>query len=483
MPTPRELVKANTDLADQEVDRLERLLGSWQLVADLSFADLLLWCRRSAGAGYICVAQIRPHTAQTLHPDDEFAKEVSPGEVPALDRAFGQGAQERLTDSLSPDSGQVHLETIPILAGGKVAAVISKESAPLMDRRPGRLEQNYLECAAALWRMIEIGTFPFAGNELDPELAPRVGDGMIRLDSSGKVLYASPNAISAYRRLGIASNIEGEKLSEVGVDVTPASLALSLGVPAEGDVEVANRVVLQRAIPFVEGPRNKVTGGILLLRDVTELRYRERQLERKETVISEVHHRVKNNLQTIASLLRIQARRLPAEARQELEEAVRRIASIALVHETLSKEPGQSVDFREVAGRLVEMVQQGLIDPGRRIDINVQGDTGSLQPEMATPLAIVLVELLQNCVEHAFGPEGGTVTVRLSRDESSLHLIVEDTGKGLPESFGQPEMGLGLQIVGTLVESELQGKISLSSIGGTSVDVRIPLKARTGLGL
>jgi two-component system, sensor histidine kinase PdtaS len=476
MPTTlADSVRERIDLKDHEIEYLTRLLGSWQLIADLSFADLLLWGMMADGRGFICLGQMRPYTTQTLHPEDLFGRVIRVEEMPVVDRAYHESRSARLDEPVLLDGMPVRMEAIPVPVGGRVAAIMTKEGAPLKDRRLGHLEQNYLECATALGRMVAEGTFPFPGTALDPELSPRVGDGMIRLDASGRVVYASPNAMSAYRRLGIMSNIEGELLLDVEVDASASSIALKLGVPAEADVEVGNSVVLQRAIPLLSGPDRIVTGALLLVRDVTQLRHRERELRRQESVVREVHHRVKNNLQTIASLLRLQARRLPSEAKLELEVAIRRIASIALVHDTLSKDPTQDVQFADVAGRLVDMVAEGLVHPSGNIKINLLGgDPGSLHSDLATPLAVVLVELLQNAVKHAFGADGGVVTVNLSKHGDRLRMEVADDGKGLGEGYTVHGAGLGLQIVRELVESELGGNLNIVSDAGTKISVDIP---------
>lgn len=481
MSTLAELVGEHAELSEREVEHLHRLLSSWQLLADLSFADLLLWCRLADGEGFICVGQMRPYTAQTLHPEDVFGRIVRLEELPVIDRAWDEGRSWQRDEPVLIDGVPVRMEAVPVPVGGKVAAVLTKEGAPLTHRRPGQLEESYLECASELTRMVEEGHFPFVGEALDPETSPRVGDGILRLDQKGRILYASPNAVSAYRRLGIISNIEGEDAASLGVDTGPIQLALSLGIPAEADAEVGTTVVLQRAIPFFEGPARSITGGMVLVRDVTELRHRERQLQRKEAVIREVHHRVKNNLQTIASLLRIQARRLSSEAKGELEEAIRRIASIAVVHETLSKQSAESVEFSEVANQIVEMVAHGLTMPSKKVTFHVHGDPGKLPADVATPLAVVLVELLQNAVEHAFGRRGGTVEVSMSRENGRVRLCVKDDGKGLPKGFEMSSAGLGLQIVQTLVESELEGTMSVTSRSGTSVDLDLPARKRPGL--
>jgi two-component sensor histidine kinase len=480
MQTLTELVRDETDLRANEVEHLDRLLASWQLLSDLSFADLLLWCPLKSGNGFVCLAQMRPYTTQTLYPHDLVGNLLRPEELAVVDRVYHENRSWRSEDPLILDGVPIRIEAIPVPVGDRVSAVMTIHSAPFKNRRRGELEQNYLECAAVLARMVGQGIFPFPGDALDPELAPRVGDGMIRLNLLGKVMYASPNAVSAYRRLGVVTNLQGEKLSDIGVDASAAATALLSGVPAQIDVEVGASVMLQRALPFLEGRDRRVTGALVLVRDVTQLRYRERQLKRQQAVIREVHHRVKNNLQTIASLLRLQGRRVPIEARRELEEATRRIAAIALVHETLSKESGQNVDFAGVGGRLIRMVSDGLLHPDSRITLRLDGDPGKLHSDLATPLAVVLVELLQNAVEHAFDERGGTVSVSMERADGRLQMTVADDGKGLPEEFQPASSGLGLQIVVALVESELGGEFTWASDSGTRFCVDVPTERPAG---
>ena len=152
-----------------------------------------------------------------------------------------------------------------------------------------------------------------------------------------------------------------------------------------------------------------MTGGVLLVRDISELRRRDRLLLSKDATIREIHHRVKNNLQTISSLLRLQGRRLSSpEAKAAIDESVRRIRTIALVHETLSREAGDDVPFVEILRPLARMVEESLQSPDRPVRFRVQGDGGKLPAPMATPLAVVLTELLQNAVDHAFRGQAGT---------------------------------------------------------------------------
>ena len=203
----------------------------------------------------------------------------------------------------------------------------------------------------------------------------------------------------------------------------------------------------------------------MLLRDVTELRRRERELITKDATIREIHHRVKNNLQTVAALLRLQARRMDSDqGREALEEAVRRVGSIAIVHETLSQNLDERVEFDEIADRVLAMVAE--ISPGK-VTGRRTGRFGILDAEVATPLSMVLTEVLQNALEHGFGPgEQGTVEVAAVRggtgEEARLLVTVQDDGRGLPEGFDPQRAGnLGLQIVRTLVEGELGGTFDM----------------------
>jgi two-component sensor histidine kinase len=257
--------------------------------------------------------------------------------------------------------------------------------------------------------------------------------------------------------------------------------AFAFGVPVIVEMtRAADVAVVVRCIPMLVD--NQVDGAVVLLRDVSDLRRRDRLLLSKDAAIREVHHRVKNNLQTISSLLRLQARRLQSdEARAAIEESVRRIRSIALVHETLSRSPeGESVAFDEIIRPLVRMVEEGLLSDERPVEIHVGGEAGMLPGQVATPLSVVLTELLQNAVDHAFPPPGGgsgRVELRFRNDGDRLTVELRDNGRGLPDGFDiASATGLGLTIVRALVETELGGTISMRSEGGTIVTLGVPVR-------
>jgi two-component sensor histidine kinase len=486
-----ELVRDRASLSVAEVGHLQRLVAAWGLAADLCFADLLLFVPitdpplAAEDGGYVVVGQVRPATSQTLYPHDLVGTVVSAGDRPTTHRAFRSG---EIVEGGSPRQGvtePVQVLAIPVRLSGRVIAVLSRESAPSVGRRHGELEKAYLSVFDRIARMITLGEFPFPEQETSGKEVPRVGDGAVLLDGEGRVRYSSPNANSALHRLGVLSDVEGRRFVDLGIDGAVWRQATQARLPATAELTgVGSTHVLMHAIPLLE--RQQVVGGLLLLRDVSELRRLDRLLVTKDTHIREIHHRVKNNLQTISSLLRIQARRLHSpEARQAIDESVRRIASIALVHETLSREAADDVPFAEIARPLVRMVEDTFVSADVPVAFHLLGDDIKLPASVATPLALVISELLQNAMDHAFDSEppagGAHVQVELARDDDWLAVTVSDNGRGLPAGFEpQHAPGLGLSIVRTLVQSELSGSIAMRDRGdhehhGTVVDLRIPL--------
>ncbi len=507
MSTLRDLVEEHTGLDNADIDHLHRLAGDWQLISDLSFADLLLWVpvapavdQPAGGPAFLCVAQVRPTTAPTAYQDDQVGHVVLGPEVAHLEIARTQGRIWREGDPVWYGDTPARHEAIPVRRRdsdgepGSVVAVVGRDTNLSTARTPSQLELNYLTTADDLAQMVADGTFPPPRHRGETTSAPRVGDGLVRLDAGGKVTYASPNAQSAYRRLGLAAHLVGEDLAGLtgrlasdpldGSDATARiGAALRGEAPARMEIDARGATVLIRALPLL--PAGVPIGALVLVRDITEVRRRDRALITKDATIREIHHRVKNNLQTVAALLRLQARRVPTpQARAALEESVRRVASIALVHETLALSADETVEFDGIVDRVAAAAAE-VAAPEARVRMRRDGTFGVLPAEIATPLVMILNELLLNAVEHGFAEMSsdgdGEVVVAVHRFRRQLHVTVADTGQGLPDGF-DPEGGgrLGLQIVRTLATGELRGAIELRprSGGGTEAVLVVPLTRR-----
>jgi two-component sensor histidine kinase len=219
------------------------------------------------------------------------------------------------------------------------------------------------------------------------------------------------------------------------------------------------------------------TALLSTLANQTALAIENARLVTNVAVVREMHHRIKNNLQSVAMLLRLQMRQgQEATVREFLNEAINRIQSIAAVHEVLSRKGFQLVDMKELLSRVATSVVENTAMPGLRVHLSVEGIQFALPSQPATSLALVINELVQNAVEHAFvGRTEGQITIKLDSESEHWVVVVWDDGIGLPEGSARQ---LGLQIIETLVVEDLHGQFSLASDGGTTATIRIPCQVQ-----
>ncbi len=521
MPTPAELAQSHTDLKPEELEHLQRLLGSWSVLADLSFSDLLLLVPvHAAGDGgsdaaartsdpeadpeLVVLGQMRPNNRPTLVEQDLVGQTVNESQWTLVAQCLHTG--EIVRGSIHhPSLGElVPVENIPVRFEGRIIGALLRVSLAPLKGPTSMYERTYLDVFERLADMVAQSAFPFPDEDVGTEEAPRVGDGVVVVDADGRIEFASPNAINAFHRMGIYTQPEGRRFGDLDIEESAVEWALATGRPVVEEVERRpDVIVLVHCIPLLS--HGVVTGAMILLRDVTDVRRLDRLLLSKEAAIREVHHRVKNNLQTISSLLSLQARRVgDRAARVALQESERRVRSIALVHEILSRDPGDQVPFAEIVSSLVQMAEDSVVS-SQPIVIAVHGDLGDVAADVATPLAVTVAELLQNAVEHAFDPENaggndgaaglegaggaagyapvGHVDLTLSNEDSTLGVEVRDDGLGLPVGFDiERTTSLGLSIVRDLVVSQLEGTISMKEVppaegGGTSVTISVPVRA------
>lgn len=490
MSTLSDLVYAQGRSSEADVEWLHRLAGDGQLLADLAFADIVIWVP-TADDSFIAVAHTRPSGAATLFYRDIVGDLVRPQWHTQVRDAF---TRVEIVDSASPDwfeETPTRVRAVPIVrARGSadtpptVLGVLTRHTNLGEARTPSRQQITFNDCADDLFGMVAAADFPDLAAPTSPRRgAPRASDGLIRIDVDGITTFASPNALSAFNRLGFDDELEGESLLEVASGILPKGrdfdeslpIVMAGRAPWRADIEARGVTVSLRTIPLKD--RGHRIGAIVLCRDVTEIRHQEQELITKDATIREIHHRVKNNLQTVASLLRIQARRTHSdEARDALTHAMRRVSAIAVVHDTLSEGLAQNVDFDDVFDRVLKLVAEVAASPNTRARTVKTGRFGTLPSEYATPLALALTELVTNAVEHGLADREGEVEIIAERTPESLGVKVRDTGVGLPE--GQVGRGLGTQIVRTLIQGELSGTIDWHTLvgSGTEVTIEIPMR-------
>src|SRR3954451_6303690 len=212
-----DLLGSRTTLDDAQISHLQRLVGEWQLLSDLSFADLLLWVPVSLADGeagtvgaFLCAAQCRPTTGPTAYQHDQVGVVQRAERALPLRIALREGRTYREGEPDWDGDLPIRREAIPVRVDGEVIAVLGKDANLASIRTPSQLELVYLQSAADLSAMIADGTFPNPNAGTEEAAGPRVGDGLMRLEPDGTIIYASPNALSAFNRLGVTGVIVGE---------------------------------------------------------------------------------------------------------------------------------------------------------------------------------------------------------------------------------------------------------------------------------
>ena len=455
-----------------ERSHLGNVADNLQLVADMGYGDVALALRMPDGALRIA-ADARPMTAVAAVASSRVGRTLGQADETEAYTALRSGRRQPGGRRRSTRGIAYTTFAYPISSTDRVIGVLLRHLALQVGESPGKMEVAFMGLADDVIAQLESGVIQDMSDGSPFVTSRRAGDGVMRLDETGAVIYASPNAFNILKAAGIESGLIGMAASDIPGGTVAVAPVLRSGGARAAEVEVGGRVLSYRTIAFADG-------GFVLVEDVSETRRREQELKIKEATIREVHHRVKNNLQTIASLLRIQARRTDSpQAARALAEAVDRVSSMAVVHELLAASTQEYVDFAQAASTVVDMVRQGLAGKSSAIEVTVEGATGLVPASTATSLALVVAELVHNAIEHGIADRGeGVVRVTMRRLPAELHLVVRDDGAGLPDGFDiASSANLGLAIVRTVVEDDLRGTLSFGGGRGTTVTIRVPVES------
>lgn len=467
---------------------LENIVTNLPLIADMGYASVTLAVLD--GGTLLAVAATRTTTAAGPQVADRVGKMISLTDEPEAYQALAAG--ESVHGSRQRDRDGVAYVTVatPVRpeGDGDPIAVIIRDAALAPHETPGRMEEEFSRIADDLVALL--ARHPLVDLDGNPfSTTRRPGDGVMRVDLHGEVLYPSPNAVAIMRRAGYEERVRTSRAAEFpggGFGVVPV---LGTERAIEREAAVAGRTLLYRTIGLP-------TGAFVLVEDVTDARAQEAKLRVREATIREVHHRVKNNLQTVAALLRMQARRVEHdEARAALVEATGRVESMAAVHTLLAYSDFERVDLYDVIEAAVTSIKRGVAGESDGVQVEVVGERGIvLDAPTVSSLAMVVTELVHNALEHglAVGSTAevdGTVTVQFEREQSTdadeptqmLRISVSDTGAGLPADFELDNAsGLGLSIVQTIVTQDLGGTVRVerglaADLLGARFEVEVPL--------
>lgn len=471
MPILDEHFRRASLLARQDSLLLDQILERLELAGDISHSQVSLYVRVGRTRKLVLAGQVRSRAGLSPQRDNIIGMTFLASEEPLIWRTIETG--ERIAGQREWALGMepLSMETFPVFAAnGKIIAALSFE---LSGEETGADHQILLETVYML-----------LVSDFDPPNAwvyrPVFSqDGILAVNDRGQIIYANSAATGIYRLLGVG-RLLGRRVHERALHLRLAGKANITGQPQEMELEVGGLVLSEKAIPVVQS--GKTVRMLLFVADVTQLRKKEKELLVKSAVIQEIHHRVKNNLQTIASLLRLQARRSESAAvRAALKESVNRILSISLVHEFLSQQDEEVINVAEVARNIFDLVIESMVEPGFEIQKIFEAEPVVLPSEKASSLALMVNELVQNAIEHGFvGRQKGTIGLKLAgAAEHCCRLEIFDDGIGLPPNFDRTKTkSLGIQIVRTLVETDLGGTFELYSENGTHAVITIPRETK-----
>ncbi|MDR1450141.1 MAG: sensor histidine kinase, partial [Propionibacteriaceae bacterium] len=455
-------VRDQVRVTDADLGFLDALVGEWHLLADLSFSDLILWLPGTDDNEFFAIAQIRPSTGATALEDDVVGEMVSYDPESLVTEAYLSRVISETSSNKLQAGIPVDVTAIPVMIDGRCVAIVERHTNQMGVRAPGELEDHYLLIADILSDMLWRGAWPDSGHA-NITIDPHVGEGLLLLDHADVVTYPSPNAVTVYRKLGLTGDLIGEAIIPLTVSLvtrkgSPVDRGISVqirsGVSEEFEVAAARASAVLRTLPLTSG--GEQVGRLIVCRDTTELRDKERQLVTKDATIREIHHRVKNNLQTVAALLRLQARRMTSpEASAALREAMARVQAIAIVHELLSRTFSGVVPFDEIADRLLRLAGD-LAAPRGHVKGIRDGEFGDIPAAVVTSLSLIITELCQNAIEHGLAASSGEIIVAPRHlSDGTLEVSIIDHGQGLPDGFkvdDQARTSLGLSIVRTLAQ-------------------------------
>jgi len=450
-------------------DHLQGIVASADLLADLAGADVVLLVPSPEAGRLQVAAHGRPTVVRSLYARAQTGESLPERAEPLVARCLRRGREQRSRYAVVMAGRPVEQTVLPVRRGARgVAGALSVERSLLNGAwLPG--------C-----RPLRAAAEGLAGNLLQGALESRhalsllrMGRGIAVTGPSGEMLYADAAARQAWNRaLGT-----GEPLTRLPEGAPAGAAILSQRTSdwgQEWEFDIAGTVFRRRDVAL--GP-DGARGALSTIADVTHLHSGKWMVSGRSAALQEIHHRVKNNLQTISSLLRMQVRRETSEAaRASLRTAVGRVQSVAFVHEALSLDGAEEIDLNALASTLADAA---LHDDQRlrgRIAATVVGPRLLIPAARATQVALVLNEAVQNAVKHAFpGDREGTLTIRFERDASEITIVVQDDGIGLPEGFSlAATRSLGLQIAQTIVESDLGGSLRVAGGEGVSVTMRLP---------
>ncbi len=460
----RSLCKTHTQLNDAEITYLETLGGFLPIIAEMVDADIFIDCITRNPDAAIVVAEA--NAKHSMYKDTVVGQLAYRKNEPAALRTLDIGIPTFELKAITQEDITVKQNVVAIRWEEKVIGVLIMERDVTRDYADKRNMQILAETAEQLAQALMIQN---ATRNNTNHITNYVADAILIADQTGHMIYSNPGAQKLYEALGYRESIVGMHFDNVVLD---SSTLMEIKDKEYLEIDEVRIGSLTLNIKYsIMKQNNQEVGLVIHIRDITDVKNKEKELILKSVAIREIHHRVKNNLQTIASLLRIQSRRITDEnAKKAFQESINRVLSIAVTHELLAQNGVDDVDIKDILTNIVKGAMLFSNSMNFHLNVEIKGDSVNINSEKATSIALVVNELVQNCVEYAFvGRTEGNIIITIEKGEFVSTVIVADDGIGFQSS--KVKIGsLGLSIVEQLIKDKLKGDFVISSGDlGTSI--------------
>ncbi len=442
--------KICSTLTPTDIDIVEQMSNVATILSNILEMDVFLDCPTKKEDEAMVVFHARPEKKSL------YSKNIA-GEIayrlnePAVFRTFSTGLASRNYKAVTQENEQVLQNILPIFNSlDEVICVIIIEYS---EKQKEIFDKKYNKQAAGLL-MEQI-------DSLKDRVTEYINDAIITFNKDGYATYANKVAKKLYESLGKASII-GESFENLYFE--RAAYQLIIDNPdayKSKEINILNLILNVQC--FVSKINEDVKRVTLIIKDITEEKRHAEELRLKTIFIKEIHHRVKNNLQTVASLLRLQKRRIKnEEVKKILDETINRILSIAITHEVLSTTGIDQISIKPILEILYGNYFKNSIDKTKKIEFNISGDEFFISSDKATSVALVANEIIQNAVDHAFkGRINGVINIEIKKADDFSWIKISDNGVGM--DLSKNENNMGFLIVNSLIKDKLKGNLNIKS--------------------
>lgn len=448
-----ELCKKYTDLSEEEIGMISDLTEVLQPLANLEEADIFIDCPSWDGDA-IVVAEAKSAYVPSSYKKTVVGLLAKPENEPAVARTLRLGVATKQMKAVTQERTHVIQTVEPIRNGDRVIGVLIREKRvdeqQINRQRLHFSQQSYKRIANALTHMADDNN----------GLLECIDEALIMVNQEGIVTFRNSMALELYGNIGYIEDVLGQPYENIRL-VEPDVFENEENSKYTAVETMVGALILSLKCIRLDAPD---VAFAVVIQDITRIKEQEKQLILKSVAIKEIHHRIKNNLQTIASLLRLQIRRSEnGETRQVLGETMNRILSIATTHVLLAQSGVDEVMIGEVLTRIKNNAMQSFSRPNFDITLTMEGDDFRIESDIATSVALVLNELLQNSLQYAFrNRTQGTVRIIVEKGDLYSHIQIEDDGCGFDAKSSHSDR-LGLSIVHQIVKDKLRGKLWIES--------------------